>query len=141
MPQYHITQFLTDFQKAYPQTSIRITEDDPVNLMQYLEDEKCELIFQREEKMIFEKNFLTDQHIIRLPYMQDNLVAIVPPSHPLATLHYVSLQQLKNERLCLIKEGSLMVSNCEWMPVKMQILCRILSLQVIESTRVLDMVR
>lgn len=66
MPQYHITQFLTDFQKAYPQTSIRITEDDPVNLMQYLEDEKCELIFQREEKMIFEKNFLTDQHIIRL---------------------------------------------------------------------------
>lgn len=92
MPQYHITQFLTDFQKAYPQTSIRITEDDPVNLMQYLEDEKCELIFQREEKMIFEKNFLTDQHIIRLPYMQDNLVAIVPPSHPLATLHYVSLQ-------------------------------------------------
>ena len=45
MPQYHITQFLTDFQKAYPQTSIRITEDDPVNLMQYLEDEKCELIF------------------------------------------------------------------------------------------------
>lgn len=108
MPQYHITQFLTDFQKAYPQTSIRITEDDPVNLMQYLEDEKCELIFQREEKMIFEKNFLTDQHIIRLPYMQDNLVAIVPPSHPLATLHSVSLQQLKNERLCLIKEGSLM---------------------------------
>ncbi len=58
--------------------------------------------------MIFEKNFLTDQHIIRLPYMQDNLIAIVPPSHPLATLHYVSLQQLKNERLCLIKEGSLM---------------------------------
>ena len=57
MPQYHITQFLTDFQKAYPQTSIRITEDDPVNLMQYLEDEKCELIFQREEKMIFEKKF------------------------------------------------------------------------------------
>ena len=108
MPQYHITQFLTDFQKAYPQTSIRITEDDPVNLMQYLEDEKCELIFQREEKMIFEKNFLTDQHIIRLPYMQDNLVAIVPPSHPLATLHSVSLQQLKNERLCFIKEGSLM---------------------------------
>jgi len=109
MPQYHITQFLTDFQKAYPQTSIRITEDDPVNLMQYLEDEKCELIFQREEKMIFEKNFITDQHIIRLPYMQDNLVAIVPPSHPLATLHSVSLQQLKNERLCLIKD----VSNCD----------------------------
>lgn len=53
--------------------------------------------------MIFEKNFLTDQHIIRLPYMQDNLVAIVPPSHPLATLHSVSLQQLKMNAYASLK--------------------------------------
>ena len=108
MPQYHITQFLAQFQKLYPETTVRITEDDPVNLMTYLENEKCELIFNREDKVTFEKNFLNDHHILRIPYMSDHLVALIPLSHPLASSSSITLQQLKNDRFCFIKEGSLM---------------------------------
>ncbi len=108
MPQYHITQFLSEFQKLYPETTVRITEDDPVHLLDYLETEKCELVFTREDKTTFEKNFLSDRHIVRIPYIRDRLVALLPVSHPLALAESVTLQQLKNERFCLIKEGSLM---------------------------------
>ncbi len=108
MPQYHITQFLSEFQKLYPETTVRITEDDPVHLLDYLETEKCELVFTREDKTTFEKKFLNDRHIVRIPYIHDRLVALLPVSHPLALAESVTLQQLKNERFCLIKEGSLM---------------------------------
>lgn len=108
MPQYHITQFLSEFQKLYPETTVRITEDDPVHLLDYLETEKCELVFTREDKTTFEKKFLNDRHIVRIPYIRDRLVALLPVSHPLALAESVTLQQLKNERFCLIKEGSLM---------------------------------
>ena len=108
MPQYHITQFLAEFQKQYPQTTVRITEDDPINLTSYLETEKCELIFNREDKATFERNFLNDKHIIRIPYMKDYLIALVPAHHPLSAAKSVTLQQLKTERFCFIKEGSLM---------------------------------
>lgn len=30
--------------------SDRITEDDPVHLIHYLENENCEVVFQREDK-------------------------------------------------------------------------------------------
>lgn len=103
MPQYHITQFLAQFQKLYPETTVRITEDDPVNLMTYLENEKCELIFNREDKVAFEKNFLNDHHILRIPYMSDHLVALIPLSHPLASSSSITLQQLKNDRFLFYK--------------------------------------
>lgn len=112
MPQYHITQFLAQFQTLYPEATVRITEDDPVHLMEYLETDKCELIFTREYKSSFEKNFLDDPHIVRIPYMRDKLVSLVPEHHPLASAESLTLQQLKNERFCFIKEGSLMYQIC-----------------------------
>lgn len=108
MPQYHITQLFSQFQIMYPDATIRTTEDDPVNLMSYLENESCEIIFQREDKASFEKNFLNDTQVTRIPYLKDRLIALMPIHHPLAQSASVTLQQLKNERFCLIKEGSLM---------------------------------
>ena len=40
--------------------------------------------------------------------MSDHLVALIPLSHPLASSPSITLQQLKNDRFCFIKEGSLM---------------------------------
>lgn len=108
MPQYHITQLLSQFQTMYPDATIRITEDDPVHLMHYLENESCEVIFQREDKAAFEKNFLSDTNVTRIPYIKDHLVSLLPNYHPLAHADQVTLQQLKDERFCFIKEGSLM---------------------------------
>ena len=108
MPQYHITQLLSQFQTIYPDATIRITEDDPVNLLHYLENESCEIVFQREDKATFEKNFLSDTRITRIPYQKDRLIVLMPNHHPLAHSDSLTLQQLKNERFCFIKEGSLM---------------------------------
>ena len=112
MPQYRITKLLADFQKEYPDTTVRLTEDDPANLMEYLYNETCELVFTREDKTTFEKNFLTDRNIQRIPHITDSLIVVMPNSHPLAKEEAVTLQQLKEEQFCFIKEGSLMYHIC-----------------------------
>ncbi len=112
MPQYHITQFLAQFQQKYPEITVRITEDDPANLMKHLENGTCELIFNREDKVTFEKNFKDGDNITRIPYIRDRLVSIIHKNHPLASAESVTLLQLKDEQFCLIKEGSLMYQIC-----------------------------
>ena len=108
MPQYRITQLLAQFQSKYPQATIRLSEDDPINLMEYLENENCEIVFNREDKQTFEKNFLNDTHIKRIPYIKDSLIALMQKNHPLAQEKSIALPMLKDEQFCLIKEGSLM---------------------------------
>ena len=108
MPQYQVTMLLAQFQSKYPDTTVRVTEDDPVNLLKYLENKSCEIIFTRETKSDFENNFLNNTQIIRIPYIKDRLVALLPKKHPLAKEETLTLQQLKDENFCLIKEGSLM---------------------------------
>ncbi len=108
MPQYQVTLLLAQFQSKYPDTTVRITEDDPVNLQKYLENKTCEIIFTRETKSDFENNFLNNNQIKRIPYLQDRLVVLLPKTHPLAKESELTLQQLRNENFCLIKEGSLM---------------------------------
>ena len=108
MPQYQVTMLLAQFQSKYPETTVRVTEDDPVNLQKYLENKSCEIIFTRETKSDFENNFFNNTQIIRIPYIKDRLVALLPKKHPLAKEETLTLQQLKDENFCLIKEGSLM---------------------------------
>lgn len=43
-----------------------------------LRNKKCELIFLRESKPDFEKNFSEDHEIIRIPFVRDHLVALLP---------------------------------------------------------------
>ena len=112
MPQYQITMFLARFQSQYPDATVRITEDDSKNLLEYLMNESCELIFTREDKLTFEKNFMTNNQIVHIPYIKDKMVALLPINHPLSEEKSVTLQQLKDEKFCFIKEGSLMHEIC-----------------------------
>ena len=108
MPQYNITLLLAEFQKKYSDTTVRITEDDPINLQKYLDNKSCELIFTRETKADFENNFLNNGQYVRIPYTKDRLVVLMPKDHPLSNEETVTLQQFKEDNFCLIKEGSLM---------------------------------
>ncbi len=112
MPQYRITALIANFQQEYPDTTVRITEDDPSNLFNLLDNQSCEVIFTREDKRSFETNFISDTRIQRIPYIKDNLVAIMQNTHPLAHEESVTLQQLSGEHFCFIKEGSLMHDIC-----------------------------
>ncbi|MCD8018468.1 MAG: LysR family transcriptional regulator [Clostridiales bacterium] len=112
MAQYGILNYLTTFQQKYPQNNIKILEEDPQNLFALLRNRKCELAFQRESKLDFEKNFMEDQEFIRIPIVQDYLVALFPAGHPLAKKEQVTLRELRDENFCMLKEGTLMHNLC-----------------------------
>lgn len=112
MAQYNITGLLSSFQKKYPECPVKIIEDDPKNLFHLLINRKCELIFTRETKLSFEKNFLEDTSIVRIPYIRDHLVALLPKNHPLASAQTLTLRELKDESFCFVKENSLMYDIC-----------------------------
>lgn len=112
MSQYNITRVLSAFQQKYPDNSVKIIEDDPKNLMKLLLERKCELIFMRETKLSFEKNFLEDNSVVRIPYINDHLVALLPKRHRLASSMSLTLRELKDEKFCFIKEDSLMYDIC-----------------------------
>ncbi|MGN0404564.1 MAG: LysR family transcriptional regulator [Bariatricus sp.] len=112
MAQYNITNILTAFQKKYPDSTVRIIEDDAKNLMNMLYDNRCELIFTRESKLNFEKNFLHDEQVVRIPYVRDHMVALLPKTHPLAGEPEITLRSLKDETFCFIKEPSMMYDLC-----------------------------
>ncbi|MGN0299073.1 MAG: LysR family transcriptional regulator [Lachnospiraceae bacterium] len=112
MAQYNITNILNSFQKEYPNTTVKIIEDDANNLMKLLYDKRCEVIFTRESKINFEKNFLNDNEVVRIPYVRDHMVVILPKNHPLAGEKEISLRSLQNENFCFIKEPSLMYDLC-----------------------------
>ncbi len=112
MAQYSITRLLSSFQKKYPESTIKIIEDDPKNLINLLLSRKCELIFTRETKLSIEKNFLEDANIVRIPYIHDHLVALLSKKHRLASAQNLTLRELKDESFCFIKEDSLMYDIC-----------------------------
>lgn len=108
MAQYNITKILNSFLNEYPDSTVKIIEDDANNLMNLLCDKQCELIFTRESKLNFEKNFLNDEKVVRIPYVRDHMVALLPKAHPLANEKELSLRSLKDETFCFIKNPSLM---------------------------------
>lgn len=112
MAQYNITNILLAFQEKYPDSVVKVTEDDANNLIALLHNKKCELVFARETKLAFEQNFLTDNKIVRIPYIQDYMIALLPASHPLADRTEITLRELKDEKFCMIKENSMMYNLC-----------------------------
>ena len=112
MSQYSITPVLLDFQKLYPDCSLQVTEEDPKNLKRFLTDQKCELAFLRESGRFTEDIDHTDSQIIRIPYLTDFLVAVLPDSHPLSRKDEISLRDLQSDRFCFLKESSMMYDLC-----------------------------
>lgn len=112
MAQYGIVGLLAAFQNEYPDSHVTILEEDSQNLVNLLREKKCELIFLRESKLDFEKNFLDDNALVRIPFVQDRLIALLPSGHPLAQKEQITLRELKDENFCLIKEGTLLYEMC-----------------------------
>lgn len=112
MAPYSITGLLSAFQKQYPENPIKLTEDDPKNLIRLLHSRKCELIITREPPLSFDGNFAGDTNIVRIPYVQDHLVALLSQKHPFSSAQTLTLRELKDEKFCFIKEDSLMYDIC-----------------------------
>lgn len=109
MAQYGITQLLLNFQKVHPDCRFKVTEDDAKNLTGLLASQKCELIFLREP--IRQPDGPEDE-LARIPYLTDQLVALLPKGHPLANRDGLTLRELRDEKFCFLKESSMIYDLC-----------------------------
>lgn len=112
MAQYKITDIIARFNRENRNISLRVLEAEAPELIPFLYEEKCELVFTRETPDL-------NDSLIRIPYSSDHLIALMPSSHPLAALRglTLSLEQLSHEPLIFIKEKTflhdLCVQSCE----------------------------
>lgn len=108
MNTYGITNIIRQYKQKHPNHRFQIIEDDPVNLTRFLTEHKCDLIFTREAKFNFEHNSTNDNSIVRIPYLKEYMVAMLPLHHPLAQETSVTLKQLSNEKFCFLPEDTMM---------------------------------
>ena len=112
MAQYDITKLFLQFKQLFPESSIKIIEEDANQLPELLLSHKCELIFTRETRLDFEKKLFYDDQLTRIPYMKDYMIALLHRNHPMAGRSEIALRELKDEHFCLIKENSMIYNLC-----------------------------
>lgn len=107
MAHYHITNLISDYQVSHPDYTINIIENDSLSLINDLNQGKCDLAFIRESDKVSHFNDL-----VRIPYTTDNMVAVLPASHPCAGQDSITLDEIKNENLLLLDQNTLMYALC-----------------------------
>lgn len=105
MAQYDITDIIYTFQRKHPEFKLNLTMGDTYDLKQKLEDGILDMVFLRETEQ--------DDNYCRIFFTEDNLVAVIPNIHPLATLDSIKLEQLKNEDLCVMAQNTMLHDLCD----------------------------
>lgn len=128
MKRYHITDLISDFQDAYPAYNVHVLENDTLRMKQMLLEGKCELAFLRESTSDPLSSTARSNHEIhRIPYTEDQLVAVISTDHPLARCTTLNMQALQNEKLCLPKRNTilynLICSACEQAGFQPNVFC------------------
>ncbi|NLI45021.1 MAG: LysR family transcriptional regulator [Chloroflexi bacterium] len=101
LAQYNITDLLVALKKFNPQATINVIQSGSEELADLVRQKKCDLAFIRTYGE-FNPDF---NH---LPYAVDELVAILPSSHPLAGQSSVQLYELRHENFVLIPENTML---------------------------------
>lgn len=105
--QYNITEVLAEFKKLNPRFTLKVIEAESNVLIDLLRQKECDFAFIREAD-----SHDTDSEFISILYATDNLVAILPTSHPLSKSESLSLAQLRNESFILLPQDTLMYKLC-----------------------------
>jgi LysR family transcriptional activator of glutamate synthase operon len=110
LAEYNITDVLVNFKKSRPQSTLNIVQDGSDELKEMLRQRKCDLAFIR-----FTNDM--DDDLVKIPYTVDTMVAVLPPTHPLATQKTIPLQMLADEDFVLSEKQTMLyrlsVSACE----------------------------
>lgn len=94
MAQYHITDVLVCFKKTRPQSTLNVLQNSTQGLTEMLRQRKCELAFIRD---IVD----ADDEFVKIPFITDTIVAVLPIAHPLAGQKSIPLRRLENESFLL----------------------------------------
>ena len=105
MAEYGITEVIARFRRSAEPCDIRLREEDSVELAQLLRSGECELAFLRQAEAM-------ERDLVRIPYADDSLVAVLRQDHALAGGDNVDLRQLAGESFLLLPEQTAVHSLC-----------------------------
>ncbi|MCC8162680.1 MAG: LysR family transcriptional regulator [Lachnospiraceae bacterium] len=108
---YGITGIVSRFKKLHPDSTVRMFEGDPDDLVTQLNSRKCDVIFAHLPESASASIAFESIH-----YCDDSLVCILPLDHPLAGEKVLHLNQLKDENFVVLAENStihnLIIDSC-----------------------------
>ena len=107
-----ITDILLRFQTDFPTVQIHTSEADTLEVREWLIERRCELAFFRDSVAYLEHNPDKERLLVKHPYSQDRLVAVLAKNHPLAENQSIELAQLSEEQFVLLQNGSMPYSLC-----------------------------
>lgn len=102
MAQYSVTDLLLEYRARHPGRTVKVLEEDTAPLKEALRTRRCELALVR-ESVAAPTN---DPDLVKIPYLRDRLVALVPPDHPLGESPSVTLPQLETEDFITLKSST-----------------------------------
>ncbi len=109
---YNITEALLRFQQAHPTVQINIQEADTLQVREKLLNRECEIAIYRDNRTYLDHDPEKERQIEKLPYARDQLIAVLPPEHPLAGASSVELSQLAEESFALIQRDTMPYELC-----------------------------
>jgi LysR family transcriptional activator of glutamate synthase operon len=112
MAHYHITDIIANYKKKYPKFIIKTIHSEFEGksvgthlLKDLLRQKKCDLAFIRLDSQI-------DEDLIKIPYINDTLVAVLPTNHPYAKRKLIPLKMIADNRFLFAEEGSSLYKLC-----------------------------
>ena len=104
--QYGITDLLVDYKNQYPQYVVKIFEQENLKLVESLRQKQCDLIFVRDH----EATVINENEFVKIPYITDKMMVLLPQSHPLAHAGTIRLEQLKDESFIQLEEDEFLLN-------------------------------
>lgn len=102
---YGITDVLTLFKEKHDDVKMDIIPGYNIHVKSMLMRGDCELAFIREQAYEMEDSV---EDIVRIPFVTDHLIAVVPETHRLAKYESIDITEFKNEDIMTIaKETSI----------------------------------
>lgn len=105
MAHYGIAEAIGDFHGVFPDINVSVEEREGRDIPGHLESGDCELAFERFTEM-------NNDELEYLPYCSDELVAVLPDTHPLAAMAEISLTELSDEVFLLLDENTMVYPIC-----------------------------
>lgn len=105
MAAYGLTDLIASFQARYPEADIHLAEYEPKLIPPLLASGKCDLAFLRESPTLQNRQDTLVLHT-------ENVVAVLPDSHPLARDPVIPLRALRNEKLIFLAPSAVLFRIC-----------------------------
>ena len=109
---YNITDILIQFQRSYPTIQVNIQEADTLVIRQWLLEQKCHIGIFRDSTVLPEPEQDKESPLIKIPYRNDRLLAVLPSNHPLVGEKEIALAQLSGEQFALIQQDTMPYELC-----------------------------